>query len=261
MTGVRDVYVVCENEGVTVAAVSSRRGNDGEDGDDRRRRPARRGGGVHGLLRVLSGKRAISATTRQRVLDSVRVLGYHPNAGARALASKRANVIALVLPLRAGMNLPVLMQFATSVVATARQYDHDVLLMTADEGPDGIRRVAASAMVDGLLLMDVEVHDARVPLLRDLAEPSVLIGFPADAEGLTCVDLDFNRAGARCARSTWPSAATARSRCWARPRSSTNAARVSPNGRGQGSRRRRPDVTFPRERCRARRPTTRSPRR
>ncbi|GAA4583251.1 LacI family DNA-binding transcriptional regulator [Planotetraspora phitsanulokensis] len=148
---------------------------------------------------VLSGKRAISATTRQRVLDSVRALGYHPNAGARALASKRAKVIALVLPLRAGMNLPVLMQFATSVVTTARQYDHDVLLMTADEGPDGLRRVAASALVDGMLLMDVEMHDPRVPLLRHLGEPSVLIGFPADREGLTCVDLDFARAGALCA--------------------------------------------------------------
>ncbi|MEV0967724.1 LacI family DNA-binding transcriptional regulator [Microtetraspora glauca] len=148
---------------------------------------------------VLSGKRSISATTRQRVLDSVRFLGYHPNAGARALASKRANVIALVLPLRAGMNLPVLMQFATSVVTTARLYDHDVLLMTADEGADGLRRVAASALVDGLLLMDVEIHDPRVPLLRELGEPSVLIGFPADPEGLTCVDLDFGRAGAICA--------------------------------------------------------------
>ncbi|MEW9529961.1 LacI family DNA-binding transcriptional regulator [Microbispora sp. NPDC049125] len=148
---------------------------------------------------VLSGKRAISATTRQRVLDSVRSLGYHPNAGARALASKRAKVIGLVLPLRAGLNLPVLMQFATSVVTTARQYDHDVLLMTADEGPDGLRRVAASALVDGLLLMDVEIHDPRVPLLRELAEPSVLIGFPADPEGLTCVDLDFAHAGKLCA--------------------------------------------------------------
>ncbi|GAA1007015.1 LacI family transcriptional regulator [Acrocarpospora pleiomorpha] len=148
---------------------------------------------------VLSGKRAISATTQQRVLESVRALGYHPNAGARALASKRANVIALVLPLRAGMNLPVLMQFATSVVATARQFDHDVLLMTADEGPEGLQRVAASALVDGLLLMDVEVRDPRVPLLRELGEPSVLIGFPADADGLTCVDLDFARAGALCA--------------------------------------------------------------
>ncbi|MET8160827.1 LacI family DNA-binding transcriptional regulator [Sphaerisporangium sp. NPDC005289] len=148
---------------------------------------------------VLSGKRAISATTSQRVMRSVRALGYHPNAGARALASKRSNVIALVLPLRAGMHLPVLMQFATSVVTTARQFDHDVLLMTADEGPDGLRRVAASALVDGLVLMDVEIHDPRVPLLRELEEPSVLIGFPADASGLTCVDLDFAQAGAICA--------------------------------------------------------------
>ncbi|MEV4380137.1 LacI family DNA-binding transcriptional regulator [Streptosporangium sp. NPDC049644] len=147
---------------------------------------------------VLSGKRAISADTRRRVLDSVRVLGYHPNAGARALASKRANVIALVLPLRAGMHVPVLMQFATSVVTAARQYDHDVLLLTADEGSDGLRRAAASALVDGLVLMDVELHDSRVPLLKDLAEPSVLIGFPADSAGLTCVDLDFARAGALC---------------------------------------------------------------
>src|SRR5499427_357869 len=97
---------------------------------------------------VLSGKRAISATTRQRVLASISTLGYHPHAGARSLASNRANVIALVLPLRAGMHLPVLMQFASSVVTTARQHNHDVLLVTADEGPAGLRRIAASAMVE-----------------------------------------------------------------------------------------------------------------
>ena len=39
--------------------------------------------------------------------------------------------------------------------------------------------------------------DARVPLLRELARPSVLIGFPADAAGLTCVDLDFQAGPAR----------------------------------------------------------------
>lgn len=147
---------------------------------------------------VLSGKRSISATTCQRVLASIRALGYHPHAGARALASNRANVIALVLPLRAGMHVPVLMQFASSVVTTARQYEHDVLLMTADEGPSGLRRIAASAMVDGIVVMDVELHDERVPQLRELDRPSVLIGFPADAAGLTCVDLDFHQAGADC---------------------------------------------------------------
>ena len=60
-------------------------------------------------------------------------------------------MIALVLPLRAGMQVPVVMQFATAVVTTARRHDHDVLLVTADEGPAGLRRIAGSALVDGVL--------------------------------------------------------------------------------------------------------------
>jgi DNA-binding LacI/PurR family transcriptional regulator len=147
---------------------------------------------------VLSGKRAISSQTQQRVLDSVRVLGYHPNAGARALASKRSSVIALVLPLRAGMHLPVIMHFAAAVVTTARRHGHDVLLVTADEGADGLRRIAGTAMVDGLVVMDVELEDKRVPVLRRLQRPSVLIGVPSDTSGLTCIDLDFAAAGALC---------------------------------------------------------------
>ncbi|NUR88091.1 MAG: LacI family DNA-binding transcriptional regulator [Nonomuraea sp.] len=147
---------------------------------------------------VLSGKRTISADTRRRVLDSITTLGYRPHAGARALASRRANVIALVLPLRAGMHVPVLMRFASAVVTEARGFDHDVLLLTADEGTEGVFRAAASALVDAFVLMDVELDDPRAPLLRELAEPSVLIGFPADPAGLTCVDLDFAAAGGQC---------------------------------------------------------------
>jgi LacI family transcriptional regulator len=147
---------------------------------------------------VLSGKRTISPGTKNRVLESIHALGFQPHAGARSLASNRSSTIALVLPLRQGMHLPVLMQFATSVVMAARQHEHDVLLVTADEGAAGLRRIAGRAIVDGLVLMDVEMHDSRVPTLRELDRPSVLIGLPADNEGLTCVDLDFHRAGALC---------------------------------------------------------------
>jgi LacI family transcriptional regulator, galactose operon repressor len=149
---------------------------------------------------VLSGKRTISASTRARVMASVGTLGFHRHAGARSLASNKANVIALVLPLRAGMHLPVLMQFATAVLTGARAVDHDVLLLTADEGAAGVRRIAGSALVDGLILMDVETHDPRVPTLLELGPPSVLIGLPASADGLTCIDLDFAAAGAACVR-------------------------------------------------------------
>ncbi|MEU6859515.1 LacI family DNA-binding transcriptional regulator [Glycomyces sp. NPDC046736] len=148
---------------------------------------------------VLSGKRSISPETAGRVMRAVAELGYHPHAGARSLASRRAGVLAMMLPLRDGMHLPVLMQFASGAVTEARRHDQDVLLMTADEGPAGLARVAASAMVDGLILMDVELRDPRVETLRRLGLPSVLIGFPAEADGLTCVDLDFTAAGRVCA--------------------------------------------------------------
>ncbi|MGA4985878.1 LacI family DNA-binding transcriptional regulator [Streptomyces cellulosae] len=147
---------------------------------------------------VLSGKRSISATTRQRVERSIRELGYHPNAGARALASSRSNIIALMVPLRTDMYVPVMMEIAIAVATTARTHGYDVLLLTGEEGPDAVRRVAGSGLADGMILMDVELDDERLPLLRESSQPAVLIGLPADITGLTCVDLDFKATGALC---------------------------------------------------------------
>lgn len=79
---------------------------------------------------VLSGKRSISTTTRQRVEESIRKLGYHPNAGARALASSRSNIIALMIPLRTDMYVPVMMEIAIAVAAGARTHGYDILLLT-----------------------------------------------------------------------------------------------------------------------------------
>ncbi|MFD1147538.1 LacI family DNA-binding transcriptional regulator [Saccharothrix hoggarensis] len=147
---------------------------------------------------VLSGKRSISEATRRRVHHSIRALGYRPNAGARALASNRTNVLALVVPLRADLNVPVMMQFVTATVTEARSYDHDVLLLTADEGAEGLHRVVASSLADAIIVMDVEAAEPRVPVLRELGRPAVLIGVPDDPQGLTCVDLDFTAAGSEC---------------------------------------------------------------
>ncbi|MEU3093670.1 LacI family DNA-binding transcriptional regulator [Streptomyces sp. NPDC006967] len=147
---------------------------------------------------VLSGKRSISVSTRRRVERSIRELGYHPNAGARALASSRSNIIALMVPLRTDMYVPVMMEIAIAVATTARTHGYDVLLLTGEEGPDAVRRVAGSGLADGMILMDVELDDGRLPLLRETDRPAVLIGLPADTTGLTCVDLDFKATGALC---------------------------------------------------------------
>ncbi|MDP5316611.1 LacI family DNA-binding transcriptional regulator [Streptomyces poriferorum] len=147
---------------------------------------------------VLSGKRSISVSTRERVELSIQQLGYHPNAGARALASSRSNIIALMVPLRTDMYVPVMMEIAIAVATTARTHGYDVLLLTGEEGPAAVRRIAGSSLADAMILMDVELHDERLPLLRETDRAAVLIGLPADTDGLTCVDLDFEATGALC---------------------------------------------------------------
>jgi DNA-binding LacI/PurR family transcriptional regulator len=149
---------------------------------------------------VLSGRRPISAETQARVKAAIAELGYHPHAGARALAGSRTNVLALVVPLRVDVNVQVIMQFVTSVVTEARTCQHDVLILTKDEGTAGLQRVAGATMVDALILMDVERDDVRIPALRRLRQPSVLIGLPADVTGLACVDLDFAGTARECLR-------------------------------------------------------------
>jgi len=148
---------------------------------------------------VLSGKRAISEETRNRVRNSVLELGYHPNAGARALAARRSHIVALMVPLRTDVYVPVMMEIAISVTMAARAHGYDVLLITNDEGPDGVKRIAASGLADGVILMDVELDDERIPVLQAQRAEAALIGLPQDTTGLSCVDHDFAAAGALCA--------------------------------------------------------------
>ncbi|MFF0202130.1 LacI family DNA-binding transcriptional regulator [Streptomyces sp. NPDC005017] len=147
---------------------------------------------------ALSGKRPISPETRRRVEEAARELGYRRNAGTRSHPGGRSKVLALAVPLRAGVHVPSMMRFALPVVTTARACDHDVLLLTEEDGPEGLRRVAQAGLADGLIVLDVQHDDPRLPLLRALDRPSVLIGFPAAPAGLTCVDLDFQAAAELC---------------------------------------------------------------
>ncbi|MDT0396943.1 MULTISPECIES: LacI family DNA-binding transcriptional regulator [Streptomyces] len=147
---------------------------------------------------ALSGKRPISDATRLRVQAAVRELGYRADGGGRGPAGRRSKVLALAVPMRSGVHVPVVTQFAVSVVTAARAHDHDVLLLTQGEGEDGLSRVADTGLADAVIVMDVQLQDPRLPLLRSRSLPSVLIGVPAEPDGLTCVDLDFRAAGELC---------------------------------------------------------------
>jgi DNA-binding LacI/PurR family transcriptional regulator len=148
---------------------------------------------------VMSGNRPISEGTRKRVLEAIEALTYQPNAGARALASQRTRVIGLmVVPTHApgldGVPDAGALPFIETIASSAREHDHDVLLVTADEGSTGLRRLAGRSLCDALVLMDIEAKDERVPVAASLPVPVILIGVPEDPAGLHCVDLDYRLA-------------------------------------------------------------------
>jgi len=149
---------------------------------------------------VLNGSRPVAETTKQRVLDAAEHLGYQPHSGARALRSRRSRLLALVAPHRPGQDAAGQMRYIDAIARACRHRDYDVMLVTADEGTDGIIRVASTALCDAVLVMEIESSERRTAALSQIPIPAVMIGVPDEHEGLSCVDFDFEEAGARCAR-------------------------------------------------------------
>jgi DNA-binding LacI/PurR family transcriptional regulator len=143
---------------------------------------------------ALSGKRKVSAETRERIAAACLALDYAPRASARALAANRSEVIAVTAPLHPDTDPSAHMAFAMEVTIAARAHDYDTLLLVHDDAQQGMRRSAATALADGIIVLDVAAHDERATLARKLTCPVVFIGVPEDTEGLVCVDLDFEAA-------------------------------------------------------------------
>ncbi|WP_435743295.1 LacI family DNA-binding transcriptional regulator [Microbacterium sp. PMB16] len=144
---------------------------------------------------ALSGKRPVSEKTRRRIEDAALSLGYEPDAGARMLAGRRTHIFALTEPLRADTHAPTHMAFVLATAVAARRRGYDILLLTDAQASEGMNRVAASNLVDAILVLDVAPDDERAAIARSVRTPTIFIGIPEDAHGLTCVDLDFEAAG------------------------------------------------------------------
>ena len=142
---------------------------------------------------ALSGKRHVAPATRERILTAVSQLGYHPNAAARSLASRRTMTVGLIVPL----DLDVLSDNRSTdfIVGAADQLaSHGYqLLCLVERNPDvsGVQKLIRSGQVDGTLLLQVRTDDSRVEALRAEDRPFVTIGRPRHATGIARADADF----------------------------------------------------------------------
>jgi DNA-binding LacI/PurR family transcriptional regulator len=148
---------------------------------------------------ALSGNRTVSEATRRRIQDVIEELDFRPNASARALKEGRTRTLGLVIPPAQRRLTDMQLGFVASVVEAAARVDLDVLLSPSGGDHDrSFERIITGRRVDGVILMEIRLEDARVARLRQVRLPFVTIGRIADPAGTCWVDVDYEALIGRC---------------------------------------------------------------
>lgn len=144
---------------------------------------------------VLNDSAAVTAETRARVLAAAEALRYQPNHSARALRT-RSRTLGLVVPALAERLLD---EAAAEVLAglseTAARHGYYLLLASAADSDDElalVERLARSGRVDGLVLLDLQLDDARVTRLASTNVPWVAGGADAGPAQRSVVAFDYH---------------------------------------------------------------------
>lgn len=152
-------------------------------------RDVARNAGVHPstVSRVFSGKTSISSDTKQRVLTAAHELGFHPNAIARSLSTRRTNTIGMVVPFVyegffCDSFFPQSMQ---GMLEASYRHGYRLILGGSQGYQDEyqqIRHIMDSSQADGIVVMSSRLDVNTVGALLRQGTPFVLIGHPPAGE-------------------------------------------------------------------------------
>ncbi|GAA1187807.1 LacI family DNA-binding transcriptional regulator [Nesterenkonia xinjiangensis] len=144
---------------------------------------------------ALSGKRPISPVVKERIQTAVEELGYTANAGAKALATSRTHVLALLARFLDDEFAPAMLEYILGVTDHARSLGYDTLMVTEEDGVRALQRLSRSRKVDGFLLLNVSEEDERLDALVKVSQPASTVGLPGRTGDVDIFDLDFAAAG------------------------------------------------------------------
>ncbi|WP_374200887.1 MULTISPECIES: LacI family DNA-binding transcriptional regulator [Micrococcaceae] len=146
---------------------------------------------------VNGGPKKVAPATEAKVQDAIRILGYRPNAAARALKLGSSETLGLVVP---DISNPFFALFSHAVEDAAAALGYALVLGNSDgnlaKERRNIRNLAAR-QVDGVLLASV-LFEPDLEVLETAEIPSVLLNQEQDAPGFNSIGVDL-AAGARIA--------------------------------------------------------------
>src|ERR1700704_5361212 len=142
---------------------------------------------------VVNGTKRVAPDTHARILAAMEELGFRRNILARALASRRTRIIALLSPVlehhlgRTGMSI------VTSAAKAASDRGYRLVLWPVSNDGREMSELLTDGLLDGVLLMEVQMDDPRVEKLTEPGGTFALIGRTRDPSDLAYVDIDFDR--------------------------------------------------------------------
>ena len=143
---------------------------------------------------ALSGNRPISDDTRAKVLAAAERLNWVPSQRGRALATQRANAVAVVLARDPEViaNDSFFPAFIAGVESVLAETETALILQVVPDraAEERAYRSLANGRADGALLLDLRTDDWRVPLLEELGIPTVLVGAYEQPTRFSCVRTD-----------------------------------------------------------------------
>jgi DNA-binding LacI/PurR family transcriptional regulator len=168
-----------ENRGVTIADVAKAAGVS-----------------IPTVSRILNSREYVAEETRQRVEDAIRTLGYTPHTQARRLRGGATMTLALHHPIESPHDLSSVIEasYFTGTAEAASEKEYFINFLVSQLTPESLLNMYRSSQIDGIILLQVRLDDWRVNLLRENGYPFVMIGRCADLDGLSFIDLDFEKA-------------------------------------------------------------------
>ncbi len=147
---------------------------------------------------VLNGSPLVKDETRQRVLETIESLGYHPTAAARSLSTQRANTIGMI---RSEIRLqddlietdPMVLDLIDGITSEAISSSIGLTFWAIPAGQREMelyKRLVTSRQIDGLILFALREKDPRVAYLREQDFPFVIFGRFEAEEGDNWIDVD-----------------------------------------------------------------------
>lgn len=142
------------------------------------------------VSRALNGREDVSETTRSKIFELAREMGYQPNAIARSLVKRESHIIALIVP---DVSNPFFADITMAVNAAAEKAGYTT--MVCNTGWDPIKeqeklRIMVEQRVDGIILKPTAF--LRPGALEALNIPVVLY-WHAMPDELSYIEVDHER--------------------------------------------------------------------